>query len=97
MFVSYDEKYGITALANLFELPAGTVFRIVHGERYKTANGIFHAKKAQRPHVCLSKEIRQEIRHVHKPHDPQFGTKPLALKYKVDRSTISKILRETSE
>lgn len=94
LYVPYDTVFGATALAKLFELPIATVFKIVHGERYKTAEGNIHKKKFQSAHKYLPKKIRQEIRRLYKPRDSEFGIQALAYKYGVHRDTIRKILHE---
>lgn len=92
-FIPYDADCGLTALAKKYNLTPGTVFRIVHGLRYKTTGGLRHAKKIQRPHKHLTAEICAEIQRIHKPRHPEFGTKALAQKFGVDRSTIMRIVK----
>lgn len=92
-FIAYDAERGISALTKRYNLTIGTVFKIVHGKRYKTAGGQHHETKPQRPHKRLSAEIRAEIRRIHKPRHPEFGTVALAKRFGVDRSTILNVVK----
>ena len=92
-FAPYDDECGLTALAKKYGLSLSVVFRIVHGERYKTTGGQRHEKKPHLPHKHLSSEIRNEIRRTHKPRHPKFGTIALAKKYGVHPSTIRNIVK----
>ena len=79
-------------LAELFGVTRQTIGNIQSGKRYLNAGGKIRQAKPQRPR--LPDDIRNEIRHIFKNRDSQFGAVALGRKFGCTATTILRIVKE---
>jgi hypothetical protein len=94
-FVPFNKEFGIRALAKKFNVDRGTIKKIVVGESYRNdGDNLIQPKKlvGTTTNNKFSPEDIKYIRDNHISHHPEFGTKPMAIKFNTNETSIWKIV-----
>ena len=97
IFVPFSKEFGVRALSKKFKVDRQTIKKIIQGKSYKKTDGcviqdlkplLVNGKTNDK---FTSEDIKY-IRKVYVAHHPEFGGKPLSIKYKTNETRIWKIV-----
>jgi len=94
-FIPHNTMFGIRALAKQFLVDRGTIKKVVEGKSYRNKDGyIIQSKKLDNTTTNnkFTPDDIKYIRNVYIPHHPEFGCKPLSVKFNTNETRIWKIV-----
>jgi hypothetical protein len=96
IFVPFSREFGVRALSKKFKVDRQTIKKIVQGKSYKKTDGLIAQNLKQllingKTNDKFTSEDIKYIRKVYLPHHPEFGPKPLSIKFNTNETRIWKI------
>ena len=91
MYVPFDAKKGIAALARQLGKERSAVYRAVHGNTYKQSGGTGRAILQKSP--VVPKEVRDEIKYLYQKGVKGCGAPSLAKEFGLGETTIYRIVK----
>lgn len=97
IFVPFSRELGIRALSKRFEVDRQTIKKIIQGKSYKKINGFVNEDLVPllvngKTNDKFTSEDIKYIRKVYVAHHPEYGCKPLSIKFHTNETRIWKIV-----
>jgi hypothetical protein len=97
IFVPFSREFGVRALSKKFKVDRRTIKKIIQGKSYKKTDGFIIQDlepllvNGKTNNKFNSEDIKY-IRKVYVAHHPEFGCKPLSIKFNTNETRIWKIV-----